>query len=91
MKPAIWLTRYISPPIKPQTNMKSTSAFAGWCAFILLLLFCFSENATGQSNYMLRSPDQKLEVRIRTAERIVSRTWATTTRQRLAASTETQS
>jgi len=35
-----------------------------------LSIFCSTENVMAQSNYSLRSPDQKIEVRIRAADRV---------------------
>src|SRR5215207_9924373 len=55
---------------KPQMNAdKRRSALS---AFICgLILFCFgSGSAKAQSHYSLRSPDQRIEVRVRTADRL---------------------
>ena len=37
---------------------------------LLLATFCFVESAAAQSNYSLRSPDQRIEIRVRTADRV---------------------
>ena len=34
------------------------------------LMFCLGQSATAQSNYTLRSPDQRIEVRVRAADRL---------------------
>src|SRR5215216_3430545 len=48
----------------------STSLFAERLAILVLAFFCLGESAMAQSNYSLRSPDQRIEVRIRAADRL---------------------
>jgi alpha-glucosidase len=37
---------------------------------LVLATFCFVESANAQSNYSLRSPDQRIEIRVRAADRV---------------------
>ena len=46
---------------------KITSKFA---SLAVASCFCFAGNAIAQSNYSLRSPDQRIELRIRAADRV---------------------
>lgn len=54
--------------------MKSAGAITEKVGFLViafwLLPFFFGQIATAQSNYSLRSPDQKIEVRVRAADRL---------------------
>jgi alpha-glucosidase len=47
------------------THLKSVLA-----SLVLMQFFCLADRAMGQSSYNLRSPDQRIEVRIRIGERI---------------------
>ena len=71
MNKVIWLTRYISQPIKPQKSIKSTRALAKLAALVMLSLFCLAERATAQDSvYTVRSPNQRIIVQIRAGDRL---------------------
>jgi alpha-glucosidase len=61
------LTQCIPPAIKPQKSTKRTGMFA---ASLWLLLVCFPGNVAGQTNYTLRSPNGRIEVRVHAADRL---------------------
>ncbi len=66
--------RYILPAIKPQKSVKSTSTLMrGLVGFVFLLslsLLGLGGNVLAQTSYSLRSPDQRIEVRVRAGDRL---------------------
>ena len=50
--------------------MNTAKRLGRFVLVFILTTFCLGQSATAQSNYSLRSPDQKIEVRIRATDRI---------------------
>ena len=74
MNEVSWRKRLISPAIKPQTGTKSTTSIlesrTGIFVILWLLVLCSAQTVFAQSDHTLRSPDQRIELRIRAAERL---------------------
>ena len=65
-----WLKRRISWAIKPQTGAKSTTLIVSFSVTVAVLIFCSAQTVFAQSAHTLRSPDQRIEVRVRAADRL---------------------
>src|ERR1051326_6714407 len=46
------------------------SSFSGRIMCVFLVFIAFAANASAQSSYDLRSPDNRIELRVRTADRV---------------------